>query len=350
MEEGDLASAQERLRRAQDRLDEAIKNGASPEEIQELMEEMRQALDNYMQELAEENERNGEEQTSQNGPSIEMSQDQLQQMLDKLQQLMEEGKTAEASELMEQLRQFMENMQVAQGDGQGNGQGKGKGGPGQQAMRDLGKTLRDQQGLSDDAFRDLQDGQEGNQPGQQGQPRPDENGQPGDDGKSLAERQQDLRDRLESLNKNSKLPGKGSEQGEAGREKLGDAGRAMDEAEEALRNGDLPGALDKQAEAMDAMRDGIRDFGEALAEEGRPEGQPTDGQQADGTERPGDRDPLGREEGDSSRRIGSDRNLLQGEDVYRRAQDLLEEIRKRSGEQARPEGERNYLKRLLDLF
>ncbi len=348
VEEGDLASAQERLRRAQDRLDEAIKNGASPEEIHELMEEMRQALDNYMQELAEENERNGEEQTSQNGPSIEMSQDQLQQMLDKLQQLMEEGKTAEAAELMEQLRQFMENMQVAQGDGQGNGQGKG--GPGQQAMRDLGKTLRDQQGLSDDAFRDLQDGQEGNQPGQQGQPRSDENGQPGDDGKSLAERQQDLRDRLESLNKNSKLPGKGSEQGEAGREKLGDAGRAMDEAEEALRNGDLPGALDKQAEAMDAMRDGIRDFGEALAEEGRPEGQPTDGQQADGTERPGDRDPLGREEGDSSRRIGSDRNLLQGEDVYRRAQDLLEEIRKRSGEQARPEGERNYLKRLLDLF
>ena len=348
VEEGDLASAQERLRRAQDRLDEAIKNGASPEEIQELMEEMRQALDNYMQELAEENERNGEEQTSQNGPSIEMSQDQLQQMLDKLQQLMEEGKTAEAAELMEQLRQFMENMQVAQGDGQGNGQGKG--GPGQQAMRDLGKTLRDQQGLSDDAFRDLQDGQEGNQPGQQGQPKPDENGQPGDGGKSLAERQQDLRDRLESLNKNGKLPGKGSEQGKAGREKLGDAGRAMDEAEDALRNGDLPGALDKQAEAMDAMRDGIRDFGEALAEEGRPEGQPTDGQQADGAERPGDRDPLGREDGDSSRRIGSDRNLLQGEDVYRRAQDLLEEIRKRSGEQARPEGERNYLKRLLDLF
>ena len=350
VEEGDLASAQERLRRAQDRLDEAIKNGASPEEIEALMEEMRQALDNYMQELAEENERNGEEETSQNGPSIEMSQDQLQQMLDKLQQLMEEGKTAEAAELMEQLRQFMENMQVAQGEGQGQGQGKGKGGPGQQAMRDLGKTLRDQQGLSDDAFRDLQDGQEGNQPGQQGEPKPGEDDSGGQDGKSLAERQQELQDRLDSLNENGKLPGKGSEQGDAGREKLGDAGRAMDQAEEALRNGDLPGALDKQAEAMDAMRDGIRDFGEAMAQEGRNQNQSPDGQQADGSDRPGDRDPLGREAGEDSRRIGSDRNLLQGEDVYRRAQDLLEEIRKRSGEQARPEGERNYLKRLLDLF
>ena len=350
VEEGDLASAQERLRRAQDRLDEAIKNGASPEEIDALMEEMRQALDNYMQELAEENERNGEEETSQNGPSIEMSQDQLQQMLDKLQQLMEEGKTAEAAELMEQLRQFMENMQVAQGEGQGQGQGKGKGGPGQQAMRDLGKTLRDQQGLSDDAFRDLQDGQEGNQPGQQGEPKPGQDGSGGQNGKSLAERQQELQDRLDTLNENGKLPGKGSEQGDAGREKLGDAGRAMDQAEDALRNGDLPGALDKQAEAMDAMRDGIRDFGEALAQEGRNQNQSPDGQQADGNDRPGDRDPLGREAGEDSRRIGSDRNLLQGEDVYRRAQDLLEEIRKRSGEQARPEGERNYLKRLLDLF
>ena len=166
----------------------------------------------------------------------------------------------------------------------------------------------------------------------------------------MAERQQDLRNRLEALNNNGKLPGQGSEQGKAGREKLGDAGRAMDEAEDALRNGDLPGALDKQAEAMDAMRDGIRNFGEAMAEEGRNEGQAAEGQQADGAERPGDRDPLGRESGEGSRRIGSDRNLLQGEDVYRRAQDLLEEIRKRSGEQARPEGERNYLKRLLDLF
>lgn len=338
VEEGDLASAQERLRRAQDRLDEAIKRGASPEEIQELMDEMRAALDNYMKEMAEESERKGEEQTSENGPSIEMSQDQLQQMLDKLQQLMEEGKTAEAAELMEQLRQFMENMQVTQGEG------SGKGGPGQQAMKDLGETLRNQQKLSDDAFRDLQDGQEGNE-GEQ----PGEGEGQGQDGKSLAERQQALRDRLEGLNNNGKLPGKGSAQGEAGQQELDRAGRAMDDAEQALRDGNLPEALDKQAEAMDAMREGIKDFGEALAQENQRDGEPGS-QQAEGQQdRDGSRDPLGRDNGTSSR-IGSDKNLLQGEDVYRRAQDLLDEIRKRSGEQNRPEGERDYLKRLLDLF
>ncbi len=337
IEEGDLASARERLQRAQDRLAEAIENGASPEEIDELMAEMREALDNYMRQLAEEAERNPESQMSEGGqPGMSMSQDQLQQMLDELQRLMEEGRTAEAQELMEQLRQFMENMQMAQGQ---PGQGQGQGGPGQQAMRDLNETLRDQQGLSDEAFRDLQDGTEGNE----GQERGD---QPGE--QSLAERQQELRERLNAM-RDGELPGEGSEAGEEGQRQLDRAGRAMEEAEDALRDGDLNGALDRQAEAMEAMRDGIRQFGEAMAEEQR---QPGDSQQgrADGTADPNAQvDPLGREPGQSAR-IGSDRNMLQGEDVYRRAQDLLEEIRRRSGEQQRPEGERDYLRRLLDLF
>jgi uncharacterized protein (TIGR02302 family) len=337
IEEGDLASARERLQRAQDRLSEAIENGASSEEIDELMAEMREALADYMRQLAQEAEQNPDSQTSQNGqPGMSMSQDQLQQMLDELQKLMEEGRTAEAQELMEQLRQFMENMQMAQGQ---PGQGQGQGGPGQQTMRDLNETLRDQQGLSDEAFRDLQDGTEGNE----GQERGD-----GADDKSLAERQKELRDRLDAM-RNGELPGEGTEPGAEGQRQLDRAGRAMEGAEQALRDGDLNGALDRQAEAMEAMRDGIRQFGEAMAQEQRQPGADQQGR-ADGSADPNSQvDPLGREPGQSAR-IGSDRNMLQGEDIYRRAQDLLEEIRRRSGEQGRPEGERDYLKRLLDLF
>ncbi|MDO9638919.1 MAG: TIGR02302 family protein [Pseudotabrizicola sp.] len=338
VEEGDLASAMERLRRAQDRLDEAIRNGASPEEIDQLMQEMRQALADYMQQLAEEAQRNPEGQLSQNMEGMTMSGDQLQQMLDELQKLMEEGRMAEAQELMEMLRQLMENMQVAQGEGQGQGQGQGQG---NQAMRDLGQTLRDQQGLSDDAFRDLQDGQPGGQqPGQEGE---------GQGGEGLAQRQQELRDRLGQLGR-GQLPGEGSERGEAGRQQMDRAGRAMREAEDALRGGDLPGALDRQAEAMEALREGMRNFGEALTEEQRQQQNgATEGEAFGRADPNSQRDPLGREPGDSAR-IGSDRNMLQGEDVYRRAQDLLDEIRRRTGEQLRPEAEREYLRRLLDMF
>ena len=61
------------------------------------------------------------------------------------------------------------------------------------------------------------------------------------------------------------------------------------------------------------------------------------------------RDPLGREPG-STGRVGTDENLLQGEDVYRRARDLLDQIRERSSDHTRPEVELDYLRRLLDRF
>ena len=42
--------------------------------------------------------------------------------------------------------------------------------------------------------------------------------------------------------------------------------------------------------------------------------------------------------------------MLNGQDVNRRAEELLNEIRRRSAEQERPEVERDYLRRLLDQF
>lgn len=360
IEEGDLASALERLRRAQDRLDQAMREGADPSEIQELMDELREALDNYMRQLAEQADQNGGEMSdAQQG--MQMSGNQLQELLDRLQQLMEEGRMAEAQELMEMLRQLMENMRVTQGQGQGEGQGN-------QSMRDLAETLRDQQGLSDDAFRDLQDqfnrgqqdgrqgegqqgegeqGQEGRRPGGRGQGMEQGDGQqPG--GGSLADRQRGLRERLDGLNRGD-LPGEGSERGEAGRRSLDRAGRAMDEAERRLREGDLPGALDRQAEALEALREGLRDLGEALAEDQRRENGGEPGQQFGNADPRGQRDPLGRTQGQMGR-IGTDENLLQGEDVYRRADDILRELRRRSGEQGRGEEELDYLRRLLDRF
>lgn len=346
VEEGNLQSAFERLQRAQDRLDEAIRNGASPEEIDQLMKEMQQALNEYMRELAEEAQRNpGDQQQSDQMQGQMMSGDQLQQMLDELQRLMEEGKTAEAAELMEKLRQLMENMQVVQGQG-----GQGQGAPGQQGMQDLGETLRDQQDLSDDAYRDMQRGEGGQQPGEQegeqpGQQEGDQQGQGGQG--SLTDRQRELRQRLGDLQQGD-LPGDGTEQGEEGRRNLDRAGRAMKEAEDALRQGDLDGALDRQAEALQAMRDGMRDFGEALAEEQRENREANGGDQDVGSADPSGRDPLGREPGDSAR-IGSDQNMVQN-DPNVRAQELLDEIRRRSGELGRSGEELDYLKRLLQLF
>lgn len=323
IEEGDLASALERFERAQDRLDEAIRRGAAPEEIEELMDEMRQALDNYLGALAQNQERREQEGEGGAGPQMSMSADQLRQMFDRLQELMNEGRTAEAAELMDELRRFMENMQVTEGQG----------GPGSQAMRELQETLRDQRELSDDSFSDLQDGQgEGAE----------------ESGPDLTERQRELAERLEELERGGRLPGPGSEKGEAGRRALDRAGEAMRQAEEALRQGDLPGAMDRQAEAMEGLREGMRDLGEALAE-GQRGDVPGQSQRAEGAPEGRGVDPLGRAPGEAAR-IGSDENMLDDGQGQRRAQDLLDEIRRRAGEPQRPEAERGYLGRLLDLF
>ena len=371
LEEGDLQDALERLQRAQDRLSEAMKNGASQEEIAELMQELRDATDDYLRQLSQQAQRDREEnpdgdmlsQMDQN--TMEMSQNDLQAMMDRIQELMEQGRMAEAQEALEQLRQLMENMQVTQGQGQGQPS------PGQQAMEGLAETLREQQGLSDEAFRDLQEqfnpgqqqgqGQQGQQQqgqGQQGQQQGQgegqaQQGQPGQNGQggegqgleeSLAERQRSLRQELNRQRRN--LPGLSGEAGQRAEESLGRAEGAMEGAEEALRGGDLAEAIDRQSEAMEALREGMRDLGEALAEQ-----QQNQGQQglAEGTDPGQQRDPLGRNAG-SNGQIGTDESLLQGEDVYRRARELLDEIRRRTGEGERPDVELQYLERLLDRF
>ncbi|MBK5934823.1 uncharacterized protein (TIGR02302 family) [Rhodovulum imhoffii] len=321
IELGDLSDAEQRLHRAQDRLSEAIRNGASDAEIAELMQELREALRDYARQLAE--RADPDTQRAETPPGQEITGEQMQQMMDQLQRLMEEGRMAEAEQLLNQLRQMMENLRVTQNPGGGEP-------PGRQAMEGLGQTLRGQQELSDDAFGQLQN-------------RFGPGAQSGDP-EGLAERQRGLRRELDEQMHN--LPGLGESDGAREmREALDRAGRAMDDAERALRDDDLAGALDRQAEVLEALREGMRNLDQALAQAESGEGGPQAGA-------PGraERDPLGREGGGRGQ-IGTSREMLR-EDIApgNRARALQEEIRRRSGERERSETERDYLERLLERF
>jgi hypothetical protein len=166
----------------------------------------------------------------------------------------------------------------------------------------------------------------------------------------LAERQEALRQELDRLRDN--LPALSGEEAEIARRAIEQAERAMEEAEEALRGNELAEALDRQAEAMDAMREGMRALGRALAEnedDGEPGQSRADGGTAEGQTDRQQTDPLGRQLGTTGE-FGTDETMLQGPDVYRRAEELLEELRRRAAEQERPAEERDYLRRLLDRF
>ncbi len=415
IEEGNLSDASERLRRARERLQQAMRDGASQSEIDELMREMQQAMRDYLRQLAEEQQgqQQNEQLSRQQGESMTITPDQLQKMLDRIQELMEQGRMAEAQQALDQLSQMLENMRIARG---GSGQG------GDQALGGLAETLRRQQDLSDETFRQMQrggDGRQGRQQGQQGsdgqqqgqqqgqqggtgqgsQGGPDgptdgpagetgRGGQPGPDGQgrgrpdaqpgpgtpggnapgagqggdgtgrtpgtngrgdapggSLAERQQQLRRELER--QLGTLPGDADEQT---LQALRDAERAMREAERALRGGDGSGALDRQAEALQALREGLRGLARNLAENGSGEsGQGRQGRgEGEGSEGR-NLDPLGRSiTGNGSPATG--REMLGGADAARRARELMEEIRRRAADRAREQLERDYLQRLLERF
>lgn len=411
LEDGTLADARERLRRAQERLSEAMRNGASDAEIAELMQELRDATDDYLDLLAQEMEPedgDGTDQADSGQQGQEYGQSELDAIMDRIQELMEEGRMAEAQALMEEYNRLLENLRMTQN--QGGGSGEGRQTPEQQAMEDLQDNIEDQEQLTDDAFRRLQEltnpdrrrrdrpedfaqnqqgeqgeqgqqaqqgqqGQPGQQQGQQqGQGQPNGEGQQGqqpgqsnqqgqsgnegEEGQSgggqgeiteeqLAERQGILRDGLNRLRES--LPGLSGEAGERAENSLGRAEGAMDRAEEALRGGDIAGAIQDQSEALDALRDGLRNLDRAFAENQQGEPGQADGETATGQAQ-NSQDPLGRELGNGPGGFGTEQGLLQGPDVYRRAEELLNELRRRSADQERPEVEKNYLKRLLEQF
>ncbi|MCA0044338.1 DUF4175 domain-containing protein [Celeribacter litoreus] len=347
LEDGELKEALARLQRAQERLSQAMRDGATPEEIQELMQELREATRDYIQQLAEQNGPQDDGTDTPDQQNQEITGDQIQQLMDRIQELMEEGRMAEAQQLMDMLAQLLENLRVTQNPGQGQG------GEGMQGLQDM---LRDQQQLNDDTFSDLQDqfdqgqeqqgqseglGEQGEGQQQQGQ---------GETGyaQSLSERQEALRNLLGQ--RRNEIPGgneDGDEEGVGGA--LERADRAMDDAADALEEGDLSGALDSQAEAMEALREGMRRLGQRQQAQNEQNGEQdgtTGGQQSsDGNQR----DPLGRNSGDSAQ-YGSDDPLYGGNDATRRAEELLDEIERRAEDQTRDREERDYLNRLLDQF
>jgi len=340
IEEGDVDDALQRMREAQERLNQAMKNGASPQEIERLMQELKEANENYMRQLRQQSERAERNEFEQSTPGEQMNMDMadIQAMMDRIQELMEQGRMAEAQQALEELQQMMENLRLSENSEGGEG--------GQSSAQGLADILQDQQDLSDDAFNDLQeeysnlDGQQGQ--GEQNGESEQSRGQGENQGSDFADRQGQLRESLER--QRSKIEGALGEEGEDAQRSLEQADRAMRRAEEALKNGDLDGAVDQQAQAMDALRQGIRDVNRAERSAN------SDVQQGNSDQHTGQgRDPLGRPQGGDGS-SGTTEARRDGQDPEAQAAELLEEIRRRAGERERSETERDYLKRLLDLF
>jgi hypothetical protein len=333
-EYGDSADAKRALEEAQRRLAEALRNGASPEEIARLSEALQQATQNYLQALVQEAIREGrrseQAEDSAQQQQQRLSMQDIEEMMKEVQRRAEAGDTEGAQALLQQLAQLLNNLEISLASGdRGDGQ-EGEPTELEQAVDGLSEQIGKQRQLRDETAKEEQQrSEDGQSPGER-----QENGQ---QQQQLGQRQEELGEQLRGAQQ--KAQGAGAEQG--GQE-LSDAGEAMDRAAKALRQGDFAEAGRQQEKALRDLRRGAEKMSnEALAKRDGPggrEGEPQDG---------GERDPLGRMMGAGA---NGNETAVPTEVERQRAREILDELRRRAQDTRRPEGEREYLRRLLDRF
>jgi len=344
IEDGDIADAQAALRNAEEALRQALERGASDQEIKQLMDQLRAAMDRFMQSMQEQLKNNQQLARPLDRNSRVLRSQDLKSMLDRLENLARNGAKDAARQLLQQLQQMMENLQMAAPDMNGDDLDDMM-----SELDELGDMIRQQQDLRDRTFRQGQDQrrQRGEQ-GQQGQQKGDAMGE-------LRQNQQALRDRLNKLLEDLKNRGLGQNQqgkqgqqgqGQNGMDQLGQAGDAMGEAEGDLGEGNADSAVDSQGRALDALRKGAQGLAQSMQQQmgqgpgpgqtgrlGLPRGQR-------------DTDPLGRPL--RGRDFGDDFTVkVPGEIDVQRARRIIEELRRRFGDVLRPQLELDYIERLL---
>lgn len=366
IEDGTLSDAEQALKDARDRLAKALQEGASEEEIKALMQELKEAMNRYMEEMQKNAEQDGEQGDQENQRQI--SKEDMEQMMRDLEENAKNGSREEAERLLSEMQEMMENMRAGE-----TAQSKEQ----QERDREMMKKLDGlsdltgkQQKLMDDTFNEGREQQEqqqrggsqkgqqqsgqqgqsgqqqmegGNEPGQRGQQRQrggksgsDMAGDPHkSDGKgSLMDRQSDLRKKLEQLQKELE------EMGAGGSDRLKDAEEAMKSAEQSLEQGEMDEAAQSQAEALEGMRQSAQKMAEQMQKNARQRAG-----RGDDTRR----DPLDRPQRAEGPDLGNSVKVPNAIDAQR-AREILDELRKRSGQALRPPVELDYIDRLLKRF
>ncbi len=331
IEDGDLSLAAQSLRDAQEALRKALENNASDAEIQKLTENLRKAMQEFLQALAQEAQRNPQAQNMQPNANTQMLRSQdLQKMLDQIENLARTGARDAARQMLSQLQNMLENLQANRPmNGQQNDQAM-------QSLNQLGDMIRKQEELMNKTYR-----------ADRGQ-NPDGNSDKPMTKQELEQALKNLQQQQQALQKGlgdlmQQLEGMGLDP----TGKLDQAGRAMGQAEGSLGKGQTGPAVGSQGEALDALRQGAQGLSQQLAN------RQGNGQGRGGGIRGGDnfpnQDPLGRPQ----RTIGPDLGTtvkVPDEIDTQRAREILDAIRRRLGESFRPDLERDYLERLLDQF
>ena len=383
IEDGDLPEAERDVKSAQDALAQALKDNASPEEIKRLVDELRTALSRYLQALASQQQDKGNmpPQEQQNGDQL-VSQQDLDKLLSNIEKLAQAGSKEMAERMLSELKDILDRLQTSSFAENAQQQRAGR------MMKDLSDVISKQQKLLDDTFKakreqqsdsesqqsgqfevsppgqplefgpgmsmaplfeqmpgDAEQGSEKGQgesggqgsppgPGQLEQGQQPQGQRPGKHG-PLGDRQQELVDKLQSLIDRFRIEGgEPPDQFEGAQEAMGDA-------KEAIGEDSLDRATQQQSLALDRLRKGAQSMAEQMMQNGESQAQQGPGNNG--------RDPLGRPDRSNRPDLGLSVKVPDEIDIQR-AREVLDELRRRLGDPARPALELDYLERLIKPF
>jgi uncharacterized protein (TIGR02302 family) len=324
LEDGDLSDTERDLRAAERNLREALSRGAGEEEIARLTDELRSALDRFLQALSHQAVRDGAKRSAAEpeGSGRSLTEQDLKSMLDQMAKAGKAGDLAQAQQLLDDLQDVLENLQPSHGAGLDPRSREMS-----RSLGEIDRLSREQQQLRDDTHR----GRSENEPGE---------------ARAMRDRQKALRDKLEQQQDRLRQLGE-----EASRD-LGDADKAMKDAEEALGKGGESGkerAVDAQGRALQSLRRGADQLASKMKGQGGDGADDEGHGAAPGRTRgqgQGD-DPLGRSAGRHGRNADRSRYDPLGLPPAIRAHRVQEELRRRLGDPQRPPEELDYIERLL---
>lgn len=329
LEDGGLSLAAAHLRDAQEALRQALEGEASDEQIAELTDDLRRAMDEYMRALAEDMQRRIEQgelppEMAPLSPDDMISSDRLRELMDRIEELGQSGSREDAQDLLSELQRMMENLELGM---MPMPQGPN---PALDMLEDLDDLTRAQQELMDRTFQENREREAGGE----GDPRFDQDAE---------QVQEALRRQLgDVMGRMAEMLGDLPQQ-------MGQAELQMRQAEQALGEGQPGSATDPQGRALDLLRQGTESMMDQLAEQfAEQQGLSLMPGQAMPRRLPG-QDPLGRRmDGEGGFATGDVE--VPGDAARERARSILDELRRRAGERERPTDELDYIDRLLERF
>jgi uncharacterized protein (TIGR02302 family) len=298
LEQQGLADAAAELRRLQSQISQALQMRAPQDVVDNLLQQYNQAMQRYMQALANNPDAQQQQQQMQSDTK-QLTQKDLQDLLKAIQQMAAAGNREQAQQMMAMLQNLLENLKVSK-NGQGGQQNKAL----NDAIQKMGDMMGKERGLLDKTMRQ-----------KDGNPDPKDGGSQG-----LAKQQNQLHQELQDSMKGMD-PKLGNQ--------MNQAGQAMERAQNSLNQQNLDNASNEEKNALDALRQGAQ----AMAQEA----QQQNGQDS--------ADPLGRSKGMAGTGV-----KIPGITDLARAREILQELRKRAGQRARPQEELDYYDRLLKEF